>query len=201
MDKKSLRNIVNDLLVTVTADDIRDRSRRLAGHLTASALWREAGAVFGYMSFKKEILTRPLLDAALAGGKAVALPRVEGTRIRFYLVDGFEDLRANRWGIWEPTGTEPPADPAGWSRVLVLTPGVAFAPDGRRLGRGGGFYDGFLSGVGPSVLSVGLALEEQIREDIPTDERDIRVDALCTADGWRRPPPDESPTPSGYPGP
>lgn len=63
--------------------------------------------------------------------------------------------------------------------AVVLVPGVAFTPDGRRLGRGGGDYDRLLTRY-PEALRIGLAYETQLLPHIPEDPWDQRVHAVVT---------------------
>ena len=70
-------------------------------------------------------------------------------------------------------------------------PGLAFDEQGRRLGRGGGYYDKFIAqckerakqrGWEPPLL-VALAFKAQIFPEVPCDPHDEPVDVLITADG------------------
>jgi 5-formyltetrahydrofolate cyclo-ligase len=65
---------------------------------------------------------------------------------------------------------------------LILVPGLAFGPGGRRLGRGKGFYDRLLMGI--SGLKCGVAYDEQIRPHIPLEAHDILVDCVVTPEKW-----------------
>ena len=63
--------------------------------------------------------------------------------------------------------------------AVVLVPGLAFTREGTRLGRGSGFYDRFLSRY-PHALRLGIAFEEQLATQLPTDSWDLPLDALLT---------------------
>ena len=76
-----------------------------------------------------------------------------------------EDLRPGTWGILEPAPDKiRPVDPKELD--LVVVPGVAFSPDGDRLGYGGGFYDRFLPRTKPETVFAALAFELQIRDNV-----------------------------------
>lgn len=64
---------------------------------------------------------------------------------------------------------------------VVVVPGLAFTPDGRRLGRGGGHFDRFLPRLRPGCLTVGVCFTEQLRDDLPTEPHDIAVDLVVSA--------------------
>lgn len=93
---------------------------------------------------------------------------------------------ANAWGIREPLPTLPLVSkdkiPA---RTAILVPGLAFCKDGRRLGRGKGFYDRYLSellAANPAFAGrgkiCGYCMAVQIADTVPTEENDVRVQAL-----------------------
>ncbi len=66
---------------------------------------------------------------------------------------------------------------------VVVVPGLAFTPDGRRLGQGGGHYDRFLSRLGPTCITIGACFAEQLVTDLPTEPHDRRVDHVATDAG------------------
>jgi 5-formyltetrahydrofolate cyclo-ligase len=65
---------------------------------------------------------------------------------------------------------------------VILVPGLAFDKHGHRLGRGQGYYDRALGKPKKKPLLVGLAMDEQIVQHIPTEEHDVVMDYLCTPD-------------------
>jgi 5-formyltetrahydrofolate cyclo-ligase len=132
--------------------------------------------VLAFVGVGSEPDTSTLIDRLVAGGHAVALPRVEGT-----------DLVAVRWkpgsplaiGPFEiPAPAGPPLDPAAVDVAIV--PGLAFTADGRRLGQGGGFYDRFLPLLRSDCLTIGIGFAEQLVDDIPTDAHDRILDLVIT---------------------
>jgi 5-formyltetrahydrofolate cyclo-ligase len=69
--------------------------------------------------------------------------------------------------------------------ALVFTPALAFDRQGRRLGRGKGYYDRFLAGLNRAdYYAAGLCLERQVLPRLPADVWDKPVDALCTGRGF-----------------
>ena len=63
---------------------------------------------------------------------------------------------------------------------VLLVPGLAFTEKGGRLGRGGGYYDQYLSTH--EVLKIGVCLKEQIVPSLPEEEHDQRM-AYVVSDG------------------
>lgn len=66
------------------------------------------------------------------------------------------------------------------SLQLIIIPGLAFDEQGRRLGRGKGFYDRFLARLFPQTLLIALAREAQIVPKVPTEPHDKSVDFVVT---------------------
>lgn len=102
-----------------------------------------------------------------------AHPRIEGEHIVFCRGEDFEEgpLR-----LQQPVASSErvlPGDLAG-----VLVPGLAFDRSGRRLGRGGGYYDRMLSGL--NVFKVGIAHACQMLPVVPAATHDVRMDAVVT---------------------
>ena len=89
--------------------------------------------------------------------------------------EDFEVKGGNR--VFQPVATQALCPPEEICAVLV--PGLAFSPEGERLGRGAGFYDRFLQRH-PGALRIGVAFQEQIANSIPVDPWDERIDIILT---------------------
>jgi 5-formyltetrahydrofolate cyclo-ligase len=79
---------------------------------------------------------------------------------------------------------------------LLVVPGVAFDTNCNRLGHGKGYYDSFifrnkslqqqLSKTERSTFIIGVALTEQMIDNVPHDERDMKLDAVINPSGFIR---------------
>ena len=78
-----------------------------------------------------------------------------------------------------PYGPQPAADADELRPDVLFVPLVAFSPDGRRLGQGGGHYDRWLA-AHPDTLAIGLAWDVQEVGDLPLEPHDQRLDAVVT---------------------
>lgn len=61
---------------------------------------------------------------------------------------------------------------------LWVVPGLAFAVDGTRLGRGGGVYDRLLKDA--SGIKIGVLYKFQMVKSLPCESHDIKMDMLVT---------------------
>jgi len=179
--KRTLREQVIGLRDALDPDFRAMASRAIAESLAAQPSFTAARVVLVTLPFRSEWDTRPLARAALASGKTVVAPRVNGTT-RMLELHAISDIDAHVTpgyrGIPEPLSTLPRVEAATIDWVLV--PGVAFSIDGRRLGYGGGYYDRLMSMLAPSAARVAGAFDTQIAERIPSAAHDLFVDLIVT---------------------
>ena len=62
---------------------------------------------------------------------------------------------------------------------LLIVPGVAFTLQGDRMGYGGGYYDRFIPRCTRARV-LALAFQEQIYDELPTEEHDLRIPLIIT---------------------
>jgi len=121
----------------------------------------------------------PLLEKLLPTKKICALPAFDDSAQVYSArrVTNLEtDIFTGKFGVNEPLAGCPEIPLNRFD--LVLVPGIAFASDGNRLGRGQGFYDRILSAA--SGIKCGVAFDFQLFETIPAAAHDIRVDFIVT---------------------
>ena len=136
---------------------------------------RAARTVAVFAALPDEPATDEVL-ARWASTRRVVLPRVEGDAMRFYACRP-DALVFGAFGILEPQGERP--CPAG-EIDLVVCPGVAFTADGRRLGRGRGYYDRYLGDPAFRGFRVGVCYAHQLVDDLPVEPHDVRMDRVIT---------------------
>jgi 5-formyltetrahydrofolate cyclo-ligase len=177
-DKKILRAELRALLRTPPADR-GGLSARICEQILALPEWQNAQTVALFCPLPSEPAVDPLLQVALAEGKRVALPRICGDELRWIRITPEDERVASlRFAhLEEPAGTEVilPAQ-----LDLVLVPGLGFGSGGERLGRGGGYYDRALAAMPPEVVRLGVCYALQIREYIPRESHDRKVDRVIT---------------------
>ena len=175
--KASIRRLV--LARRARLDEVEREAAGSAVALAVAALPEvsAARAVLGFASFGTELPTDATMEAVLASGKRLLLPYVDGRRLCAAAVGSIDELAPGYRGIREPV-VRTPLDPA--AADVVLVPGVAFDRRGRRLGYGGGFYDGFLAEIPRKIPRIGLSFDLQVVEDVPIEDSDEAVDVVVT---------------------
>ncbi|HEV8258064.1 MAG TPA: 5-formyltetrahydrofolate cyclo-ligase [Casimicrobiaceae bacterium] len=156
-------------------------STAIAATLSRRPDFIAARVVLLTLPFGSEWDTALMLSAALAGGKTVAVPRVNQERhmLEIHAVcDAAREIAPGYRGIPEPRADCPPVALASIDWVLV--PGVAFDAEGRRIGYGGGYYDRLLPLLDRSATRVAGAFELQVVERVPAAPHDTTVDAIVT---------------------
>lgn len=177
MTKTELRDWIRARKRAMTPAEIAEKSAALTAQLLGSSCYRNAKTIYGYMNYNQEVRTRPLLEQAIRDGKQVALAKCYGSEMRFIYTTDLTQLSKSSSGIPEPIADEPVADDP---TALVLMPGLAFDPQGHRIGYGRGYYDKFLCAQ-PNHPTVALCFDFQLLDHLETDPHDIPVDLVLWA--------------------
>ena len=177
MDKTELRREIRARKRAMTEAEIEERSAKLARLFFASEAYQKAKTIYGYLPYNQEVRTVPMLERALKDGKKVAVPKVYGDEMKFLYLDDLNAVAKGYAGIPEPIADEPLAQD---ETALVLMPGLAFDPQGHRIGYGGGFYDKFLAAE-PNHPTLALCYEFQMLPKLYVEDHDIPVDTVLWA--------------------
>lgn len=177
MDKQALRKQIREKKRAMTEEEIVTKSEELGRLFTASEAYRQAKTIYGYLPYNQEVRTVAMLQQALDDGKQVAVPKCYGDEMRFIYLTDLSRVEKGYCGIPEPVEDGPVAeDPT----ALVLMPGLAFDPQGHRMGYGGGFYDKFLEKE-PNHPTLALCYDFQMLSHLETEPHDIPVDTVLWA--------------------
>ena len=175
--KKEIRKEILKHRRSLTEEEIRSGSHAIAEKILSMEVYQKAEAVYLYIDCKGEASVREIYEAALRDDKRIAAPRVHGEDMTFYYIHSMEeDLEPGYFAIPEPKTSLPEATD---ETALLLVPGVGFDPECHRLGYGKGFYDRYLS-AHPKHPTIALALDFQIKEEIPSDTFDMLPDLVVT---------------------
>ncbi|KAB2010061.1 hypothetical protein ES319_D10G210400v1 [Gossypium barbadense] len=193
----SLRSQEDDIIQSIVLEAPWFKSsKRLCAYISCSAL-REVDT----SKLLSQILSPAPDGNKLQTAKILYVPRVEdkNSNMRMFNISRIDDLVANSMNILEPASVD--ADGNAREDVmhandpvdLFILPGLAFDRSGRRLGRGGGYYDTFLKNYKELAkeknwrlpLFVALSYSVQIMDEevIPVTPNDVLVDALVSPTG------------------
>lgn len=177
-DKRALRRTMRARLASIPAAQRTAAGRALAEQLVRAGELAGVVRVACYAALPEELPTEAVFAHLWSTGRRVYLPRIRGARLEFAPVASEAELETGRLGIREPE-KRCRAEPLG-SGDLVLVPGLAFDRCGRRLGRGGGYYDRTFPPAGPAPRLVGVAFACQLVAALPEAPHDRRVAAVVT---------------------
>jgi 5-formyltetrahydrofolate cyclo-ligase len=181
--KQTLRNQVSARLNRMEPGERAAASAQARALLAAQPLWKTAQWVLFFAPLPGELDVWPLLAEALSTGKRVALPRFVAESKTYeacQIQDVESDLHMGHVGIREPAICC--ARLSSTRLDLILVPGVAFDLQGRRLGRGKGYYDQLLRVF--CGTTCGVAFDEQVVGEIPVEAHDVRLDCVLTPTRW-----------------
>eukprot|EP00039_Didymoeca_costata_P030194 m.28298 g.28298 ORF g.28298 m.28298 type:complete len:195 (-) comp7990_c0_seq2:69-653(-) len=190
--KKLMRQKIKGLLKPLTETDRAQKSAVVTSKILAHPKYKEASHLALFISMKDEVDTTAIFTDAFKQNKICFVPRYTQDNMDMYRVHSLEDIATlpkTKWNIAQPEDVEKRENAMDLeqSMELILVPGLAFTKDGKRLGRGKGYYDNYLrkyidhfEGRG-APYTIGIGFDFQcVDEDIPMSDHDfILDDVLC----------------------
>ena len=173
ISKSDIRRPAKSAVKALTAQQKADKSTLILSRIASSESIKSAKTVALYASLSDEVQSFELIEL-LSQTKRVVLPRVAGNDMDFYPYTP-SSLKVGAFGIEEPQGSEPISPD---EIDVIVVPGVAFTTDGKRCGRGKGYYDKYLSRSGFRAIKIGVCYTEQLAENIPNEPHDIVMDYM-----------------------
>ena len=175
-EKKELRRRVREELSALSRSELVRGDNALFARFLALPQVEAAKTVFAFWGIPgREPDTARLIKELVRRGKTVGLPRMLPERrmeVRRYVPD--RPLVKAAFGISEPGEDCPLLRDID----LALVPAVCYDRRGFRLGFGGGYYDRWLENF--SGVTVGLCREAVLRDRVPAEAHDAKVDILLT---------------------
>lgn len=149
---------------------------RVVEHVSRWLLQRRPQVVVGFLAMGDEIDMAPLVSRHpdIRFGLTRTAPGVTLT-----VHDFAAPRETHRFGFEQPAASAPRIEASQVDTVLV--PGLAFGSDGRRLGRGAGYYDRFLAVL--DADKIGITTSGRIREGLPLESHDVLMDWIATEEG------------------
>lgn len=173
--KKAIRKQIFAARKTYSDSRIEEMSRQLTQKVLTLPAFLKAERILAYADYNHEVMTEYLIKKAWQMGKQVAVPKVVGRDMVFYLLESFDQLSPGYYGIPEPTRGQI----VDWPDALMVMPGVAYDRRFHRAGYGGGFYDRFLE-KHPQVVRMAVAFSFQLVPEVPVEPTDISPQYLVT---------------------
>jgi 5-formyltetrahydrofolate cyclo-ligase len=144
--------------------------------------FRAARAVGAYIPLPDEVDITPLFQTL---EKVFYIPAFDETSGLYRMARLTTELRRGKFGIPEPAV---PVFADENELDLIIVPGVAFDRAGRRIGRGGGFYDRLLpqyravrAGICFDFQCLPVLSDEGVEvETVPAEDHDARMDWVVT---------------------
>ena len=169
--KKEIRKKYIDIRKQIKNKE--EKSKIITNQIINHPKYIEANIIACYCSLKDEVCLDELMIHAWENKKIVVVPKVNGNDMEFYVIKNMNDLEIQSFGIREPKHNfvfdKNSID-------LFLVPGVAFDMSGKRMGFGKGYYDRYLLDL--DTYKLGICFREQLDDNIPTDEYDIKMDEI-----------------------
>lgn len=190
--KAALRKEIQATLKALSAEEQARQSNEVQKKVIAHSIYRDSKRVALYLSMANEVATESIVRHALEQGKTCYIPRYDSKStymdmVRLHSWQEYESLPLTKWKIKQPPmsqACETALETGGLD--LILVPGLGFTSEGHRMGRGRGYYDTYLAKCCASQPSpphtIALAFKEQVLPEIPTDENDIKIDIVVTAE-------------------
>ena len=179
--KSLIRRQILSKRLALSLSQVQEFSSAIQERLLGLKAYAEANIIMCYMPCRREVDTEAFIRHALESGKRVCLPVVVRDKKHMLAcqVDyPLDKLSPDTYGILSPcyssAGEVNPGD-----IQLILVPGIAFDERGYRLGYGGGYYDRFLS-RSHAAVTVGLAYEFQLLDELPVASHDVKLDLIVT---------------------
>lgn len=180
--KKEFRKKVINLRKEKDKDFIKHNSDIITDKLLNLDCIKNAKNIMLYLDFNNEVSTDSLIKKLLNLGKIVSSPitlKEERKLIPSQITDLKNGIQYGAYNIREP---KPECSPAINIKDLdvIIVPAVAYDKNCYRLGYGGGFYDRFLENLRKDAVTIGIAFDLQIFDEVPKEPHDAQLDYIVT---------------------
>ena len=173
MDKKTLRTKYIKLRKEIK--DISLKEEQIINKIINDEKYILSKSIGIYCAYNGEVNLDKLITYSLSVNKTVAIPVIiDEHNMLFYKIESITELNTlNKYGIRETINNNIIDDLS-----LVIIPGICFDIHNNRIGYGKGYYDNYLRGK--TCYKMGVCFDEQIVNDIETDNLDVKLDCVIT---------------------
>ena len=177
--KQEVRKKLLMLRKNLSKNEVLEKSEKIKYRLFKMSEFTQASTILFYVSYDNEVYTHEMIKESIANKKKVVVPftDIANKRIVPSKLDNWDDLKPGAYNILEPK-KEKVQEISVDELDLIIVPGVGFDRQGNRIGHGKGYYDKLLRNF--KALTIGLAFEFQVVENIPNEKHDISIDMIVT---------------------
>ncbi len=177
--KMRLRNEAKNYRLSLDKQEKDRLDHKIANKLLNLWSFRDASAIFAYMSTDIEVNTAEIIETAWALGKKVAVPRcIPGTRnMKFYYITDHSQLESGSFGVREPN-PDVCTEAVETDNSVCVVPALVFDKNCYRLGYGKGYYDRFLTDFKGNAI--GLCYEACRQDSLPHGKYDRSLELFIT---------------------
>ncbi len=182
-DKLLLRKELKKRRAALTHEYIDKASEEIFAAVKQLRCFQKSSCIMIYVSYQNEINTHPFIEYCIAAGKKVLTPICNPDRsMTLALTEQFPaGFAATSMGIMEIPKDKATAV-APEELDMIITPGLAFTPEGARIGYGGGYYDRLFALIRPDTIKLAPSFDPFIIDSIPTGRYDQPVDVIVSED-------------------
>lgn len=179
-EKASLRSKYLEKRKKLSDGYIHQKSEQITQNLLDTKLLTETRSVGLYYPVNGEVDITLVFRELYRTGRDLCFPRVEDSRLVFYIVTELKDLVPGSFNIPEPLSSNKKV--ATYELDVILIPGLAFDRFGHRIGYGKGYYDRALSGIEVDRI-IGVCYDFQLVERVPSGNDDRKAGYIVTENG------------------
>lgn len=186
--KSDLRKRIKKHLANMDPAMMVEQSQSIIKQVLSCEIFKQSSRIGIYLSLPEEVPTYDIVRRILNEGKECFIPRynkLEMRLVKLYSLQDLEALPETSWKIKQPLETDEREDACTKDGLdYIIVPGLAFTKRWERLGRGKGYYDKYLKELQlfnaerKPTYAVGLAFTEQIVDEIPISEHDVKLDRV-----------------------
>lgn len=183
--KKAVRKKARGILASLTVDKVDNLSRKVSENIFSLISGLNSNHYFPtdhlsigvYVPIQAEVkwYAHSLLsEKAYREQFEFSVPHlVDATQMVYYQV-GLESIKSGNLGL----NLDNSMQVKMVQPDIILVPGLAFTKSGARLGRGKGYFDRYLANY--SGVTLGVAFEAQLFNEVPQDKYDINMNYIVT---------------------
>ncbi|KAM7285599.1 5-formyltetrahydrofolate cyclo-ligase [Ixodes scapularis] len=191
--KNAIRIEMKKKLQSMSAEDKLRQSAIVLTKFLSHNCYKSSSRISIYISTDAEVSTEPMIRQILKDGKECFIPNYDMKTqqmdmVKLSSMEELSSLPLTKWNIKQHEHFDPKEEALITGGLdLLVVPGVAFTPEGGRLGHGKGYYDIYYGRCLKQCPdrrphTIGLCFTQQIVPSIPMHEHDLIVDHLLHAE-------------------